>query len=435
MTGTPQSSGIFDFTVQVTDSTGVTASKSLTLVVDLPKLTITTATPLPGGPVGTAYSQKFSAIGGTAPYTWTLAAGFIPGLSVDFIGGVLSGTPTDSGTFNFSVQATDSKGQTGTKAFSITITPGPPSITTDAQLPDGTFGVPFLQAIQAIGGTAPYAWSASRLPDGLNLDSATGIISGTPQTAGTFAFTVTLTDSARLTSTARFNLTIGLPPLPTVNISGLPATANAADQLKAHLELSSPYPAPVSGQLLLTFVSDVGGNDGTIQFSTGGRTAAFTIPANTTAATPDLSIQTGTVAGTIRLVAQFQSFGIDITSSPAPTVTTHVNPAAPTIVSTKLVRTTNGFSIQVTGYSTSREVTQAVFHFTAASGNTLQSGDVAVSVQSMFAQWFQDASSTAFGSQFTFTQPFTVQGDSNAVIPGSITLTNSLGSNTANIVQ
>jgi hypothetical protein len=141
------------------------------------------------------------------------------------------------------------------------------------------------------------------------------------------------------------------------------------------------------------------------------------------------------VAGTIRLVAQFQSFGIDITSSPAPTVTTHVNPAAPTIVSTKLVRTTNGFSIQVTGYSTSREVTQAVFHFTAASGNTLQSGDVAVSVQSMFAQWFQDATSTAFGSQFTFTQPFTVQGDSNAVIPGSITLTNSLGSNTANIVQ
>ena len=439
LSGTPQAAGSFNLTVQVTDSSGATASRNLTLAVSAPRLTIVTGSPLSAGTVGTAYSQTLSAIGGTAPYRWSLVSGSLPGLNVS-AAGVLSGTPTDSGSFSFIIGVNDSTGQSGTKTFALTINPGPLTITTTAQLPGGALGETFSQTLTATGGTPPYTWAATGLPDGLSIDPATGVISGAPTAGGSFSFAVTVTDSTRATSTARLQLSISMPALPALTITGLPDTANPTDQPKIQLALASPYPSTISGQLSLTFTADVGGGDSTIQFSTGSRTASFTIPAGSTSSTAALAIQTGTVAGTIRITVQSitapgQPAPIDITPTPAPNQTTKIKQAAPSITSAKLVRTANGFSIQVTGYSTARDVTQAVFHFTAATGSTLQSGDVTVSVQSIFTPWFQNTASTAFGSQFTFTQPFTVQGDPNAVIPGSVTFSNSLGSNTANIVQ
>jgi hypothetical protein len=438
LAGTPQSPGSFDFTVQVTDSANTSASRSLTLTVEAPRLTIITGSPLPAGTAGTAYSQTLSAIGGTAPYTWSLSSGSLPGLNLS-AAGVLSGTPTDPGSFNFTIGVKDSAGQTGTKNFALTIAPGPLRITTAAQLPDGALGEPFSQTVAAAGGTPPYTWSATGLPDGLSIDSGTGAISGAPTAGGSFSFTVTVTDNARASFAARLQLNISMPELPTLIIAGLPDTANPTDQPKIQLSLASPYPATISGQLSLAFTPDAGGGDGTIQFSSGSRTASFTIPTGSTSSPTVLAIQTGTVAGTIKITAQNitapgQPGPIDITPTPSPSQSTRIKPAAPSITNARLSRTPNGLSIQVTGYSTAREVTQAVFHFTAAAGSSLQSSDVTVPVQSMFSQWFQDSASTAFGSQFTFTQPFTIQGDANAVIPGSVTLTNSLGSNTANIV-
>src|SRR5262249_10552014 len=80
-----------------------------------PPLTITTASPLPNGVVGTAYSQTFSATGGTAPYTWTLSAGSLPaGLNLSNAG-LLSGPPSTAATSNFTVRVTDNASQTTTK--------------------------------------------------------------------------------------------------------------------------------------------------------------------------------------------------------------------------------------------------------------------------------------------------------------------------------
>ena len=87
-------------------------------------------------------------------------------------------------------------------------------------------------------------------------------------------------------------------------------------------------------------------------------------------------------------------------------------------------------TVEVIGFSTAREVTEAVFRFTAAAGNTLQNNEVRLPVESMFNTWFQDPSSSRFGSQFSFTQQFTVQGDPNAINLESVTLTNRLGSTT-----
>jgi hypothetical protein len=428
LSGTPGTAGSFKFTVQVADSAAVTSSQDFTLIVNPAQLTILTTSPLPAATVGTAYSQKFAVAGGTQPYTWSITTSPVPGLSMDAATGTLSGTPATAGSFNLAIQVKDSASQTGSKLFILTVNPGPLIITTALQLPAGTFGQPFSQPLSASGGAPPYTWSALGLPDGLQIDAAAGMISGVPQTGGSFSFAITATDSARTTATARFLLTIGMPAIPPVTITGLSSTANPADQPTIQLQLASPYPAPVVAQLNLTFTSDAGGNDSSIQFATGGRTASVTIPAGNTVPDGTLAIQTGTVAGTIQITAtQFTSYGVDVTPAPAPVQSTRIKPAPPAIVSANVVRNANGFSIQVIGYATSREVTQAVFHFTATGGSTLQTGDLTVPVQSIFSQWFQDSASVAYGSQFMFTQQFTVQGDPNAVIPGSVTLTNSLG--------
>ena len=88
-----------------------------------PALSVTTAS-LPGGTIGTAYSQTLSATGGTSPYTWDISAGSLPsGLSISSRG-IISGTPTTSQTASFTARTTDAVSSTATKALSISIVPG-----------------------------------------------------------------------------------------------------------------------------------------------------------------------------------------------------------------------------------------------------------------------------------------------------------------------
>ncbi len=85
-------------------------------------LTIVTSA-LSGGTVGTVYSQSISASGGTLPYTWSLVSGLgtlPPGLSLS-TGGVIAGTPTTAGTYNFTVRVTDNVAATAQKALSIVV--------------------------------------------------------------------------------------------------------------------------------------------------------------------------------------------------------------------------------------------------------------------------------------------------------------------------
>jgi len=89
----------------------------------------TPAGALAAGTVGMTYSQALSATGGT-PIAWSVASGALPaGLSLDPAAGVISGTPTTPGTFNFTVQAANAVGS-DTRAFSIRITAQPQSTPT-----------------------------------------------------------------------------------------------------------------------------------------------------------------------------------------------------------------------------------------------------------------------------------------------------------------
>jgi hypothetical protein len=209
---------------------------------------------------------------------------------------------------------------------------------------------------------------------------------------------------------------------------------NPAEQLPLRLSMNSPIPVPVTGQLVLTFLPDTGLGDSTVQFSTGGRTVDFQIPADsTTIALPDVALQTGTVAGTIRISLRLQSGNTDITPTPAPAFTARVERAAPHIRTASMARSGSTVTIEIRGFSTPREVTQAVFRFRANAANSLRANEITVSVEDLFNSYFQNVASAQFGSQFVFTQPFTVDGNPAAVVAESVTLTNRSGSTTFNV--
>jgi hypothetical protein len=141
-----------------------------------------------------------------------------PGLSLS-PSGTISGTPTSSGTFNFTVRVQDNLQAAATRAFSMLITSGNQLIIVTDSLPDQTVNVPYNQTITAAGGTAPYSWSivAGSLPPGLSLSSA-GTITGIPIALGTSTFSVQVHDSGPLTATQAYMVTIMITPNVKTNV-------------------------------------------------------------------------------------------------------------------------------------------------------------------------------------------------------------------------
>jgi hypothetical protein len=196
---------------------------------------VTTAS-LPAATVGTAYTQTLAAANGTTPYTWAVTTGTLPaGLTLIPATGVISGTPTTAATSNFTVTVTDSTtptAKTATKALSIIVNPAPVLTITTTTLPAATVGTAYSQTLAASNGTTPYTWAVTvgTLPTGLTINPTTGVISGTPTTAATSNFTVTVTDSAAATDTQVLSITVGtvVVPLAITTTSPLPAATFGA---------------------------------------------------------------------------------------------------------------------------------------------------------------------------------------------------------------
>jgi large repetitive protein len=107
LSGTPTGSGDFSFGVEVTDSASTSLDRPFALHIDPAPLAIVTASPLPPGEVGVAYSQQLHATGGTGSYTWTLVSDVASTPWALSTSGRLSGTPTNAGEFVITVMVTD----------------------------------------------------------------------------------------------------------------------------------------------------------------------------------------------------------------------------------------------------------------------------------------------------------------------------------------
>lgn len=147
-----------------------------------------------GACVDALYDGQVEISGLNPPYTITVTAGALPpGLVMvqDPNTAFISGIPTVTGAHIFTLRAQDAAGNFNEKTFTLNIA----EISQDT-LPDAGFGQAYSQTLTAVGTTGAVTWAVTSgaLPTGLSLNASTGEITGTPSVAGTFTFTVTMTD-------------------------------------------------------------------------------------------------------------------------------------------------------------------------------------------------------------------------------------------------
>jgi large repetitive protein len=247
--------------------------------VPCPTITVNPAT-LPAGTVGAAFSQTLTATGGTAPFTFSFSSGALPpGLTLSQAG-VISGTPTAAGAFTFTVQALNSTGCTGTRAFTLFIATPPAVVTVEDDdnnarnaalagvaagaagffagralapggprcgrftvvpvtpaLPACVIGQPYSLRFSTSDGTSPHNFIVKGAPPpGLTLDP-NGNLSGTPTATGAYNFSVAVTDARNCSSERPYTLVVNQSSTSaTGNPGALPAgsaLAGAPDGLSA----------------------------------------------------------------------------------------------------------------------------------------------------------------------------------------------------------
>jgi len=238
LVGPPTASGTFNFAVTVTDTLGRSHNKNFSLLVrsPVPPPDIITSA-LRDGDVGELYGAPLSASGGEPILIWTSTTlpiwlTIVPELDDDMDPtgrGVLVGTPIESGTFGFSVTVTDGFGRSDVESFTLMVRPPvpPPDIITSV-LPDGGVGELYGVALSASGGKPHLFWSSVTLPLWLAIapeltpagtPTGRGLLGGVPPEAGSYDFSITVTDGLFRSDTEDFTLEVRSP------LIGLPITA------------------------------------------------------------------------------------------------------------------------------------------------------------------------------------------------------------------
>ncbi|MBL8234113.1 MAG: putative Ig domain-containing protein [Bryobacterales bacterium] len=228
ISGTPTTAGTYTVTIRVAeaDSNCVfyypgnipnNTYTTLTITIAGP-ITITTTT-LPATTQDRPYSQAIATSGGANPKTFALNVGSLPaGMSLDTSTGAITGTPTASGTSNFTI-GVSCCGSTFTDSRALSILVNPPVSITTSALAQGTVSGAYSQTMAATGGTGALNWSATGLPGSLSISSS-GVITGTANAAGTYNVNFTAQDSVGATGSATLALTVVNPPV--ISTSSLP---------------------------------------------------------------------------------------------------------------------------------------------------------------------------------------------------------------------
>ncbi|GEN13525.1 Putative Ig domain-containing protein [Myxococcus fulvus] len=225
LVGTPTTAGTSTFTLEARDANSHSASAAFQLTVR-DGLTIA-STHLPDAYTDRTYAQALTALGGKAPYTWTLVSGTLPpGLNLRD-SSHLEGTPTTSGDFTLVLRVTDSAGTTDSREVSLS-----------TYLPPAFAAVPALslyvrdnitRPLEASQGKPPYLFTTTGpLPPGITL-AREGLLHGQPTQSGVFTFNVVASDANNRTVSR--SVSVSVSALPTITTQTLPeATRGIAYQ-------------------------------------------------------------------------------------------------------------------------------------------------------------------------------------------------------------
>ncbi len=270
ITGTPRASGTFTFTLGVVDLLGERAEQRFTLEIQGGTALLAIDGPeLIDASLYAPYKQSIFALGGTGRgYRWSVSGGSLPpGMTLASEGTpatILAGTASVAGDFSFSVRVEDSEGVFAQADATLTVRPQIGPLRIEAQtLVEGVTEAPYAAVISALGGEGSYQWSVSEgaLPPGLSLQSGTpsALLSGRPQAAGSFNFSLEVSDGSSVASQA-FTVVV-VAPLSLVTES-LPAAF-----------VGQPYSATISA---------MGGAASEYRWSVvqGSLPAGFTLPTN-----------------------------------------------------------------------------------------------------------------------------------------------------------
>ncbi len=207
---------------------------------------IITETLLPETTQGGSYSTFLAASGGFPLYLWNVSGVLPAGLGLDTLTGNITGMPLQSGVYIVKIQLTDSALQVVTKDFTIVVNQPPVILTTS--MPEATVGRQVSQSLSASGGKSPMKWSISQgiLPQGILLDSSTGVLSGIAVVSGQFTFTVKLEDVNGVANTVVLTMIVNAgPAITTTLLSDTAAGTNYKDTLQV-----SGGTAPYSWEVL-----------------------------------------------------------------------------------------------------------------------------------------------------------------------------------------
>ncbi|WP_176140814.1 putative Ig domain-containing protein [Pseudoxanthomonas indica] len=231
LSGIPEQVGLFNFTVSVSDSsTGMgpfSTSQNYSLQVTGPVFTISPAS-LPVATAGTYFNQALSTSGGIGPYSYSLFNGPLPQGVTLSASGVISGTPTESGTFNIAIETKDANNLATQALYTWVVNPAAITLSSSGSL-DGTAGSLLSATITASGGIAPYSFAliSGTLPLGVSFNSL-GVLTGTPRSDGNYSLQVRATDQTGSFSERTFLYTIApatiivTPPVLPGGTSGTP---------------------------------------------------------------------------------------------------------------------------------------------------------------------------------------------------------------------
>lgn len=261
---------------------------STTANLKIVKITLSPTT-LSAATANHAYNQTFTASGGSdSTYTYTVSAGALPtGLSLSS-GGTLSGAPSATGSFNFTVKATDGNNFSGTQSYSLTVNAAlAASQDVASTVLTQNHAASSFTPVTATGGTTPLSYSVSpTLPSGLSLNTSTGAITGTPTaTSVATSYTITVTDNNSATATANFSLTVN---------SAVTATQAVASAVLTQNHTITAF-TPVTG----------GGGTGTLTYS-----VSPTLPAGVA-----FSSSTGAITGTPTASSANTTYTVTVTDS------------------------------------------------------------------------------------------------------------------------